>query len=254
MILPDNKHYEVWDKFNSRNIALSDPEPIPGFNIKKELIGSSQAKLYDNIRREFYDTDKDKPPYTEIELENAVYEYDELVDEIYDYIINIAQEEHDSIYYINEIKFDTIDYYKDEIEYLSNEENIDTHKINAYNDFIKEIEDYYDEDDLRSVENEFQKKYPNYDIELKGDFYFKSNIVPDVDLNDHPNYLKVLNAQYELNGRTNFINKANEKIKYYIYDTAYDVANEFQTVTKSDVSNFLDDIEVIHPEYSDELY
>jgi len=54
MILPGNKKYEVWDKFNSHDIAKSDPEPILGFSIKKELIGSRQSKLYDEIRDDFY--------------------------------------------------------------------------------------------------------------------------------------------------------------------------------------------------------
>ena len=53
MILPDNRHYEVWDKRNQENIALINPEPIPNFSIKKELI-SGKGKLYDEIREDFY--------------------------------------------------------------------------------------------------------------------------------------------------------------------------------------------------------
>lgn len=53
MILPDNKHYEVWDKFNKEDIAKVNKNPIPGFNIRKELI-QGKAKLYDEIREEFY--------------------------------------------------------------------------------------------------------------------------------------------------------------------------------------------------------
>jgi hypothetical protein len=56
MILPGNKKYEVWDKFNDRDLTKSEgTEPIPGFSIKKELIGSRQSKLYDEIREEFYE-------------------------------------------------------------------------------------------------------------------------------------------------------------------------------------------------------
>ena len=55
MILPDNKHYEVWDKFNKEDVSKINKNPIPNFDIKKELI-QGKSKLYDEIREEFYYT------------------------------------------------------------------------------------------------------------------------------------------------------------------------------------------------------
>jgi hypothetical protein len=50
MILDDNKNYEVWDKFNNEDKAMYDAEPIPGFSIKKNLLGRNMSKLYDEAR------------------------------------------------------------------------------------------------------------------------------------------------------------------------------------------------------------
>jgi uncharacterized protein YjbI with pentapeptide repeats len=60
MILPDNKTYEVWDKFNKEDSARKKSEPIPGFSIKKNLITPSLAKVYDEIRTEFYEGETNK--------------------------------------------------------------------------------------------------------------------------------------------------------------------------------------------------
>jgi len=70
MILPDNKKYEVWDKFNKENIADYNKEPIPGFSIKKELLGPKKAKLYDEIREKHLNFSKYKDIIDDFESKN----------------------------------------------------------------------------------------------------------------------------------------------------------------------------------------
>jgi hypothetical protein len=54
MIHRDNVRYEVWDKMNNIDISSIDPEPIPNFSIRKELLNKKNAKIYDHIRSNFY--------------------------------------------------------------------------------------------------------------------------------------------------------------------------------------------------------
>ena len=60
MIKDGNRSYEVWDKMNQEDISIGNKEPIPGFSIKKELLGSRMSKLYNDIRADFYAEDEDK--------------------------------------------------------------------------------------------------------------------------------------------------------------------------------------------------
>ncbi|RLA64628.1 MAG: hypothetical protein DRQ78_05925 [Epsilonproteobacteria bacterium] len=79
MIKEGNKKYEVWDKMNDRDVSIGNPEPIPNFSIKKELLGSRQSKLYEEIRLEFY-SDKD---YENDHSENGEHSfYDDFKDNI----------------------------------------------------------------------------------------------------------------------------------------------------------------------------
>jgi hypothetical protein len=86
MIKSNNKTYEVWDKFNNRDLAKNDKEPIPNFSIKKELIGSAQAKLYDEIREEHYGVGK-------LDKEDAIVSYKKMVDDILTFVRQRADDE-----------------------------------------------------------------------------------------------------------------------------------------------------------------
>lgn len=76
-----NRDYQVWDKMNQKDISIKDREPIPGFSIKKELMNSRMAKLYDDIREEFY-TDDDRHEEAEPDFSDAQDDYDNLVNAI----------------------------------------------------------------------------------------------------------------------------------------------------------------------------
>jgi len=137
MILENNKTYQVWDKFNKENLALTNKEPIPGFPIKKELIGSKQAKLYDEIRKKHYKVEKD----------DAIRSYNLMVSDILSYARQLAREEELWYEEIEKIRKDTIEYYRTIID---NKKNIirkfkyDIEKINngeydnEYNEADKE--------------------------------------------------------------------------------------------------------------------
>ncbi|RLA59485.1 MAG: hypothetical protein DRQ78_10560 [Epsilonproteobacteria bacterium] len=86
MIKEGNRKYEVWDKMNNEDVSIGNPEPIPGFSIKKELIGSKQSKLYDEIRLDFYsdkDTEDDHgDDEEEPDFSDAQDDYDKFLDEM----------------------------------------------------------------------------------------------------------------------------------------------------------------------------
>ena len=63
MIRPNNISYEVWDKLNKEDISSYNPEPIPDFSIRKELLGKQKANLYNEIRDKFF-TNEYSPQYS----------------------------------------------------------------------------------------------------------------------------------------------------------------------------------------------
>jgi hypothetical protein len=79
MILPDNKTYEVRDKMNNEDKAKINAEPIPGFSIKKNLINSRMAKLYDELREIINDS---TPLYSEEEYKEALKDYNDMIGDI----------------------------------------------------------------------------------------------------------------------------------------------------------------------------
>jgi len=85
MIKEGNRKYEVWDKLNNRDVSIGDPEPIPNFSIKKELIGSKQSKLYDEIRLEFYSDKDTEDDHGDDEYDEQETMEDFFSDEIHDW-------------------------------------------------------------------------------------------------------------------------------------------------------------------------
>ncbi|RLA64626.1 MAG: hypothetical protein DRQ78_05915 [Epsilonproteobacteria bacterium] len=79
MIKDGNNSYEVWDKMNDKDVSKGNPEPIPGFSIKKELLGSSQKKLYNEIREDFYG-EENRHEEAEPDFSDAQDSYDEFTD------------------------------------------------------------------------------------------------------------------------------------------------------------------------------
>jgi len=106
MIKADNKTYEVWDKFNREDSALHIKEPIPGFSIKKELIGPKQAKLYDEIRKDFYGLDH-------LDKDAAIESYEKLVGDILYYANQRADDEAYWYKEMERIKDSTADQYEE---------------------------------------------------------------------------------------------------------------------------------------------
>jgi len=144
MILPDNKHYEVWDKLNQRDVSIGNPEPIPNFSIKKELLGSRMGKLYDEIREDFYE---DEAEAKEIDIDDAETDYDSIIEDIDEAAsqMNADQEYYDQEVYA--IKSETEAYYNSEIEEKKEE-------AESFRDDITVIDDQIDE--LMGAQSEFE--------------------------------------------------------------------------------------------------
>jgi hypothetical protein len=100
MILPDNETYEVWDKMNNEDKARKNIEPIKGLSIKKNFISPKLAKLYDEIRIEFYEGEDNKnnllarfaPNRNSIEIDDirTANDFDEVMDEKWFHDCNIS--------------------------------------------------------------------------------------------------------------------------------------------------------------------
>lgn len=144
MILRDNKSYEVWDKRNNKDVSIGNPEPIPDFSIKKELLGFRKAKLYDEIREEFYEYDAEN---NHVDIDEADYAFEEIITDINDAQteMNADQEWFDQEVY--EIKSETESWYDNEIEEKKEEVESAIAEVEEYEETIERLEDYQGEFD-----------------------------------------------------------------------------------------------------------
>jgi len=88
MILPGNEDYEVWDKFNSHDLAQSKSEPIPNFSIKKNLLTRRLGDLYDEMRDHYKENIDMKDVYNDMDnlADDIHYQIDNGVDEYKEYM------------------------------------------------------------------------------------------------------------------------------------------------------------------------
>ncbi|RLA64629.1 MAG: hypothetical protein DRQ78_05930 [Epsilonproteobacteria bacterium] len=205
MILPDNKHYEVWDKLNNRDVSIGNPEPIPNFSIKKELLGSRMGKLYDEIREDFYE---DEAEAKEIDIDDAETDYDSIIEDIDEVAsqMNADQEYFDQESYA--IKSETEAYYDSEIEEKEEEEQSLRNEIDAIDDEIDELTDvqgeFEDDDELESV-NYDGEEYSEDEIESR-----ITNLGYDKDELEE----KISEVEGEINSLTHIRDQIDEIVSY----------------------------------------
>jgi hypothetical protein len=104
MMHEDNRSWDIWYKSNSPGDVRHD-EGIPNFEIKKELVGSKQSKLYDEIRNDVWPEKQGK--------DEAIDAYEKLAWDIEHWVeqYHVAKEDgYQAI--IKNIK-KTIDYYRE---------------------------------------------------------------------------------------------------------------------------------------------
>jgi hypothetical protein len=253
MILPDNKNYEVWDKFNNRDLGNIDKEPIPGFNIKRNLIGSRQAKLYDKLREEFY-TDG-MPPYTEDDLEDAVSEYEELLADIKSDIENEANALRNYEDRNFSVKYKTMKYYEEQIDDIGK----DTMIGKIYQKYIDDLDDTPpDKDEMEYITDEINKKYPEADIKLQDELYdldiYYEYSTPKFDtLSYYDILLHVLSGQ---NTPVENVQKAEDNIKQKMSEISWELS--FESIDwKTAIDDIVEELEknnIYNPEDNDEYY
>jgi len=176
MILPSNRRYEVWDKFNNVNVALQNKEPIPGFSIKKELLGPKKAKLYNEIRKEFYTMGNEKG------LKEATIAYDKMKEDIMYYAQQRAEDEEYWFEDMQRILDSTVDQYNewlDEAEEAGDEEKIEEYK--KILDILEEMNPYdmlsyhfsYSTPEIEFVEEpyEYEVRYDVFAPNFNDDMY-----------------------------------------------------------------------------------
>jgi hypothetical protein len=194
MILPDNKYYEVWDKFNNGDRAKINAEPIPGFSIKKNLINSRMAKLYDELR-DIINGGEDAAPYSKDEYEGAKAEYDEMIGDIQHDMVMIAENYNN--WYNNFVAsqqniIDSYDGVQEQMiemaqEYATTDPakaELYTKRADAIQEYVHEISTAETSQDIKKITDDFNKIYagimsfvinePLYDYREipKSDLYF----------------------------------------------------------------------------------
>jgi len=282
MILPDNKHYEVWDKFNAENkVSPSNKEPIPGFSIRKELITPALAKVYNEIREDFYENDPNKAEYTEGDYEDACEEWDSLQSEIVDqarkYAGAIIDYDDYERRYRDEILDklqDLIDETKDEISYVDPDsmyydpEDADEYdslpnleyKLGILERLKSDIEDVYSVEDIDYILGNFEERHSSVDISDLTDIYAPElesvDMMPDLAYYDILIY--VLRGQGVLaqNANLNKIAKCIEnEMKDYIGDNvsmSYTIPSEIDIYDT--VNEVLFECGLPHPEINETMY
>lgn len=110
IIVDGNRKYQVWDKRNKEDISKYNKNPIPGLDIKKELMTSKLKSLYDDIREEFYN-ENERNEEIEPDWDDARSDYDQIIRHM-----NDAQSEYegnieDFNSEMNDIKYTTLEKY-----------------------------------------------------------------------------------------------------------------------------------------------
>ena len=253
MIEKSNKTYEVWDKFNNEDKSLKNKEPIPGFSIKKELLGSRKGKLYDYLRDDFFELPEYF--YTNDEYEEAEKEYKELVEHILHDIGEYVDAYADDRYNIDTYRNDNINNVNDIIEDIKfNDESGDSKKlIYDYKKLQDDLEDSFDENEFMYNIKEFNKKHPNHKYEPVGQLQNPTKVnIYFTDINDYPFLLYVLEKQeYDVND--NKLKKINKSINDFIVESVdnYDMYQQYTSV--DDIKDFIDNEGISNPADADEF-
>ncbi len=185
MIKPDNKSWEAWDsgnnKYSNNNKPFVNREIIDGFSIRKELITTKLAALYDWVRDNWRKGDKGKIYIEEYEYIEIEYGWDMIIYDIDEYILNIKYAYDDILFRMERLAKDTLTKYKDlydsnPLEYKNEYQNLQ--KLVDNKDFLRVIinnrepKDYWMEDIEWAVETT--------DIPIDEEEYISSRVSIDI--------------------------------------------------------------------------
>ena len=118
MMNKDNRSWELWYATNNAS-EMTTKEGIENFSIKKELTGSKQSALYDEIRHDIWVRKRKSDGVHIVELdeyEDAITDYEHLISDSENFIAQWQEAEEYGRDYIINIITDTIEKYKERAE------------------------------------------------------------------------------------------------------------------------------------------